>query len=869
MVLAYVSVWHAAWSDGVDRAPTRMIQGGEEAGANAAAESGRVPSRLLALMANFRTEIGVQLSKDVEEGSHPRSTEESFKSMQAIIEILLDQNEQLVCCLAELENEAEKRTLQMQRRLHSTADVTRETVYNISEWGEEIQSIISKRHLAEKTLAVSERTVAELQKENNQLRSYNDNLFSDIQSLLSIINEARTTGNWEMDCVTFCVISPEEVYGPICRLSSQHPDGVAVLDLKPGRPLQSPETEAIICPSFSKSADPPAKSVHTDVEMALTECNGGVLDTQDPCSSAGLYENFREATGAANSAPSKVGGKSKSCRTKFSTNMPEVCREAEVSLSKSLPVLCVTMKDNMKDCGSSRLRRKLLIQKRSRSFKSVLFSSWKRSTRNMRKRLTLSTSKQRLSAPVHNSHFGHNVATVATTASRNRLYHCPAEYKDIIQNEASDTSSEVVRKQTDQWSSGGHHKETRCMSAVQEGPLKTDKKCPTIMTTTKHVAEWEWQSNKSESLPTLSSVWEESMVIQGNPMSLESFLLSPWKTKTRNVRRRLVFSTPKKPSAPKMTEDSMHLVATKGNKKDATTETYAEVSIQTDVLDQTFGHDSTQTNLSSTFRKNDQREGSLPLHHALVQTDDDKKSTVIMGTQTDIECERQSNKSESLPTLSSVWEESMVIQGNPMSLESFLLSPWKTKTRNVRRRLVFSTPKKPSAPKMTEDSMHLEATKGNKKDATTETYAEVSVQTDVLDQTFGHDSTQTNLSSTFRKNDRREGSLPLHHALVQTDDDKKSTVIMGTQTDVECEKCLPSGNEQRDQELSSLKDRLNLAVQEAQSKTLLAMELQGHLDVSAKELENMRLTVQYLQDALTDLKKKASSTTAVPRVFDV
>ncbi|XP_070386974.1 uncharacterized protein [Dermacentor albipictus] len=903
-----------------------MIQGGEEAGANAAAEPGRVPSRLLTLMANFRTEIDVQLSKDVEEGRHPRSTEESFKSMQVIIEVLLDQNEQLVTCLAELENEAEKRTLQMQRRLHSTADVTRETVYRMSEWGEEIQSIISKRHLAEKTLAASERTVAELQKENNQLRSCNDNLFSDIQSLLSIINEARTTGNWEMDCVTFCVISPEEVYGPICRLSSQHPDGVAVLDLKPGHPLQSPETEAIICPSFSKSADPPAKFVHTDVEMALTECNGGALGTQDPCSSAGLYENFREATGAANSAPSKVGGKSTSCRTKLSTNMPEVCREAEqVSLSKSLPVLCVTMQDNMNDCGSSRLHRKLLIQKRSRSFKSLLFSSRKKSTRNTRKRLTLSTSKQRLSAPVHNSHFGHNVATVATTASRNRLYHRPAEYKDIIQNEASDTSSEVVRKQTEQWSSGGHHKETHCVSAVQEGPLETDRKCPTIMTTTKHVAEWEWQSNKSESLPTLCSVWEESVVIQGNPMSLESFLLSPSKTKTRNVRRRLVFNTSKKPSAPKMTEDHIHLVVTKENKKHATTQTYAEVSIQTDVLDQPFRHDSTQADLSSTFRKNDQREGSLPLHHVLVQTDDDKKSTVIMGTQTDVECERQSNLSESLPTLSSVWEESMVIQGTPKSLESVLPSPWKTNTVNVRQCLNFNTSKEASAPRVNVDNTHLVATKGSKKDATTETYAEVGIQTDVLDQTFGHEGAETDLSSTFRKNGRREGSLPLHHALVQTDDDKKSTVIMGTQTDVECEKCLPSGNEQRDQELRSLKDRLNLAVQEAQSKTLLAMELQGHLDVSAKEvelrdqvinqvekklnssrdeadnlkrelldveselvlakkaaekekaeneqmkseLEKMRLTVQYLQDALTDLKKKASSTTALPRVFDV
>ncbi|XP_049524991.1 uncharacterized protein LOC119464960 isoform X3 [Dermacentor silvarum] len=562
-----------------------MIQGSEETGDDAAVESGHGPSPLLGLMANFRAQIGVQLSKDVEDGRHPRSYEDSNENMQTIIDILLDQNEQLITCLAELENEAEKRTQQMQKRLHSTADVTRATVYKMCAWGEEIQSIVSKRHLAEEAAYESKRMVAELQKENSQLRNYNDNLYSDIQSLLSIINVARTTGNWEMDCVTFCVISPEEVYGPICRLSSQHADGVTTLDLKPDPLLQGPETEE---------------------------------------------------TGAATGAPSKVGGKNTSCRTKFSTNTPEVCGEAEVSLSKSLPLLCATMQDSMNDHGRSD---KLLIQQKSRSYeRPILFASWKRRGRKMRKSLTLSMSKRKLSAPVHNSHFGHNMATVATTASRDRLYHCPAEY-DVIQTEASDTSFEVMRTHTDQWPSGGILNENFIVSAVQEGPLKMDKRSPTIMTTTKPVAEWEQQSNLSASLPALSSVWEESMVIQGTQNSAESFLLSSWKKKCKNVRRRLDFNTSKKLYAPKQHSHNEHLVATMVNRKDVDDKNFTEVSTQTHGVDPTYGEKSTQTDLPSTYKKHDQSDGSLPLHHKLLQTDDANKSTVIMGTQTDVEWE--------------------------------------------------------------------------------------------------------------------------------------------------------------------------------------------------------------------------------------
>ncbi|XP_037503349.1 uncharacterized protein LOC119378193 isoform X3 [Rhipicephalus sanguineus] len=672
-------------------ATSRMIRDCEEAAVNAADEPGCAPSDLLNLMTAWRAQIGLQLKGDLQvEGGQHLTRDELQQGMKSIIDILLDQNQQLVCCLAELEREAVKRTVQMQKRLQSTANTTRETVHKMSEWGEEIQTIISKKHLAEEAALESKYMVADLQKENRQLRNYNDNLYSDVQSLLSIINVARTTGNWEMDCVTFCVISPEEVYGPICHLSAQNTDGMATMDGKPDT-LQSPETECAI--------------------------------------------------------------------------------------------------------------------------------------------------------------------------------------------------------------------------------------------------------NFSESLPAMFTEWHESVAIQEAPKSVKSFLCSSTcKVKSRNVRRRLVFDTAKKLSAPKHNARYKHLGASPVKSKSAAAKSCAEVGTQTFAVPPTVEDMCTQVNLSSALRKLDQNKASSHIHPLLVHTDDQRKSS-----HTNMKSECPINLSESVPAMFTVWDESVAIQDAPKSVKSFLRSSTcKVKSRNVRRRLVFDSAKKLSVPKLNSHYKHLGASPVKRDSAAMKAYAEVSAQTysgaatvaqhcaDVGTQTFATPptlkeiGTQVDLSSSLMKNEQNESSATM---LLLTGDEKKSTAMMSTQTDVEWETCLPSGNETRDQELCSLKDRLALAIQEAQSKALLAMELQVHLDMSAKEvelrdqvvsnlekklsaarqetdhlkkqltsvecelesvkrisqkekaetelckseLEKMAVTVKHLQDALVEYKKNgaAASPTVLPKVHDV
>ncbi|KAL1437358.1 hypothetical protein MTO96_001419 [Rhipicephalus appendiculatus] len=652
-----------------------MRRGSEPTLVNSADEPGYAPSDLVDLMTSWRAQIGLLLNRDLQvEGGHNLTRDELQENMQQVIEMLLDQNQQLVSCLAELEREAVKRTMQMQRRLQSTAHTTRETVRKMSEWGEDIQDIISKKLIAERTALECKYGMAELQKENQQLRSYNDNLYSDVQSLLSIINVARTTGNWEMDCVTFCVISPEEVYGPICPLSAQNTDVTAAMDVKPDK-LQNPETQC--------------------------------------------------------------------------------------------------------------------------------------------------------------------------------------------------------------------------------------------------------ELNLNESLPAMFTVWDESVTIQEAPKSVESFLRSSsCKVKRRNVRRRLIFDTAKKLSAPKHNARYKHLGASPVKRKDSAVKSYAEVGAQTYAVPPAVEDMSTQVNLRNVCRKH--------VHPLSVCTDDQRKSS-----HADVEPECELNLSESLPTMFTVWDESVTIQEAPKSVESFLRSSsCKVKPRNVRRHLDFETPRKLSAPKHSGFYKHLGASPLKRKDSAVKSYAELGAQTysraaavverynDVGTQTFATPPTSEDIGTQV---DLSKSSLST--MLLPTGDEKKSTAMMSTQTDVEWETCLPSGNETRDQELCSLKDRLALAIQEAQSKALLAMELQVHLDTSAKEvelrdqvvsnlekklsaarqetdhlkkqltsvecelesvkrmsqkekaqsenykaeLEKMALTVKHLQDALVEYKKNgaAASATVLPKVHDV
>ncbi|XP_037503340.1 uncharacterized protein LOC119378193 isoform X2 [Rhipicephalus sanguineus] len=814
-----------------------MIRDCEEAAVNAADEPGCAPSDLLNLMTAWRAQIGLQLKGDLQvEGGQHLTRDELQQGMKSIIDILLDQNQQLVCCLAELEREAVKRTVQMQKRLQSTANTTRETVHKMSEWGEEIQTIISKKHLAEEAALESKYMVADLQKENRQLRNYNDNLYSDVQSLLSIINVARTTGNWEMDCVTFCVISPEEVYGPICHLSAQNTDGMATMDGKPDT-LQSPETEYPT--KFSESL--PALFTVLDESMAIQEPH----------------------------APKSVESflRSSSCNVK---------------------------------------------------------------PRNVRRRLIFDTAKK-LSAPKPNSRYKHLGAP-------------PVKKKSVATKSYAEVGAQTcaappivgdMSTQVNLSSLWREHDQNKASSHIHPLSLYTDNQRKSSLAD----VESECAINFSESLPAMFTEWHESVAIQEAPKSVKSFLCSSTcKVKSRNVRRRLVFDTAKKLSAPKHNARYKHLGASPVKSKSAAAKSCAEVGTQTFAVPPTVEDMCTQVNLSSALRKLDQNKASSHIHPLLVHTDDQRKSS-----HTNMKSECPINLSESVPAMFTVWDESVAIQDAPKSVKSFLRSSTcKVKSRNVRRRLVFDSAKKLSVPKLNSHYKHLGASPVKRDSAAMKAYAEVSAQTysgaatvaqhcaDVGTQTFATPptlkeiGTQVDLSSSLMKNEQNESSATM---LLLTGDEKKSTAMMSTQTDVEWETCLPSGNETRDQELCSLKDRLALAIQEAQSKALLAMELQVHLDMSAKEvelrdqvvsnlekklsaarqetdhlkkqltsvecelesvkrisqkekaetelckseLEKMAVTVKHLQDALVEYKKNgaAASPTVLPKVHDV
>ncbi|KAL3207098.1 hypothetical protein MRX96_010420 [Rhipicephalus microplus] len=101
------------------------IMGDSERNASSADDPECAPSDLLDLMIAWKAKIRLQIDRDLQVGGQHQAKNEQPDGMQYIIDVLLDQNEQLVCSLVELEREALKRTAQMQKRLQSTAITTR------------------------------------------------------------------------------------------------------------------------------------------------------------------------------------------------------------------------------------------------------------------------------------------------------------------------------------------------------------------------------------------------------------------------------------------------------------------------------------------------------------------------------------------------------------------------------------------------------------------------------------------------------------------------------------------------------------------------------------------------------------------------
>ncbi|XP_015909477.1 uncharacterized protein [Parasteatoda tepidariorum] len=125
--------------------------------------------------------------------------------------------------MIELEKEAQQRVKQMEKRLKNSAKTTMEAVINMHEYEKEIKRLVEERIYIESVYKDSQQHLTALKVENGFLRDQNSNLNHDVQALLHVIHHARSTGHWEMDCVTFCEVTPEQVFGPVQSIS--HNDG--------------------------------------------------------------------------------------------------------------------------------------------------------------------------------------------------------------------------------------------------------------------------------------------------------------------------------------------------------------------------------------------------------------------------------------------------------------------------------------------------------------------------------------------------------------------------------------------------------------------------------------------------------------------
>ncbi|CAL1298664.1 unnamed protein product [Larinioides sclopetarius] len=149
-----------------------------------------------------------------------RKNEEKVTVLEQYIQHVLEQNDTFVSTMLELETEAQQRVKQMEKRLKSSAKTTMEAVINVHECEKEMRRLVEERLYIESLYNDAQQHLSTCKEENSFLRDQNCNLSHDVQALLHIIHHARSTGHWEMSCVTFCEVTPEQVFGPVQSLSN-------------------------------------------------------------------------------------------------------------------------------------------------------------------------------------------------------------------------------------------------------------------------------------------------------------------------------------------------------------------------------------------------------------------------------------------------------------------------------------------------------------------------------------------------------------------------------------------------------------------------------------------------------------------------
>lgn len=146
--------------------------------------------------------------------------------LQAYADELMEQNELLLHTVIELQKEACNRANEMEKRLNVSAKATEEVVLSMNNYEQDLKAIISDRITTIEAADLIEELNCQLDAlklENHFLRDHNDNLKHDLNNLIKIIkNKVGSNYQESNECLTFCHIQPEDVYGPIETINSSN-----------------------------------------------------------------------------------------------------------------------------------------------------------------------------------------------------------------------------------------------------------------------------------------------------------------------------------------------------------------------------------------------------------------------------------------------------------------------------------------------------------------------------------------------------------------------------------------------------------------------------------------------------------------------
>lgn len=141
--------------------------------------------------------------------------------MELYVNELLEQNELLMKTIIELEKEAKNRCVEMEKRLALSANRTEEVVLALNEYEMDIKKIVNERISQIEASDIIDELNSHLMAvnvENNYLREQNDNLKHDLDSLIELMKRKMgddSSQDTKTECLTFCDVDPEDIFGPI------------------------------------------------------------------------------------------------------------------------------------------------------------------------------------------------------------------------------------------------------------------------------------------------------------------------------------------------------------------------------------------------------------------------------------------------------------------------------------------------------------------------------------------------------------------------------------------------------------------------------------------------------------------------------